>query len=110
MMPSCSRVLKAGPGLLCLMTGLWFAGCSSKNPPAQQQPIYSCSTDAECSSIGFVCDEERLECVCTSDSMCAKTTGTPYCNVFTGRCVSTHAGCTENSCPAGQYCDESVRA
>lgn len=69
-----------------------------------------CAIDAECSELGFVCDDGRRTCVCTSDSMCDDKEGTPYCNAFTGHCVAEIAGCkTDSECGADEFCDGALR-
>lgn len=76
-----------------------------------------CSTNEECSG-GFVCDQIRRTCVCTSDSVCAGMNGssdtpsdTPYCNAFTGKCVAEVAGCTaDDQCRSDEYCNEGLRS
>ncbi len=93
-----------------MLVGLLVTTCSQPktSPDAGPQSLTPCTSDAECAAQGLTCDLARLQCVCTGDAMCPASA--PYCNVFTGRCVTTvPGGCTEGSCPAGQYCDEAVR-
>lgn len=72
--------------------------------------LLPCSTDAECTSLGFVCDTVRRACVCTKDAMCADKQGAPYCNTFSGRCEATVKGCKGDSeCAEGQFCDAALR-
>lgn len=69
-----------------------------------------CAIDAECAELGFVCDDGRRTCVCTSDAMCDDKEGTPYCNAFTGHCVAGIAGCkNDDECGQNEFCDGALR-
>lgn len=72
--------------------------------------VTTCSTDAECTSLGFVCDTIRRECVCTKDAMCAGKREGAYCNTFTGRCVADVEGCKgDGECQNNEFCDVALR-
>lgn len=89
-----------------------LAACSPEDDKPDRVSVSSlpCTIDAECSELGFVCDDGRRLCVCTSDSMCADKEGKPYCNAFTGHCVAEIAGCKgDNDCGNNEFCDGALR-
>jgi hypothetical protein len=89
-----------------------LAACTQKPqaPTAVAAADLPCSTDAECTPKGLVCDALRRTCVCTSDAMCVGSDGGPYCNAFTGRCVREIGGCKSDAeCGDARFCDIAVR-
>lgn len=102
----------AGRAALGLSVCLVVACSAEPEKPQDRVSITSlpCAIDAECAELGFVCDDGRRTCVCTSDSMCEDKEGTPYCNAFTGHCVAEIAGCkTDSECSANEFCDGALR-
>src|SRR3954467_6874775 len=88
--------------------------CQNGIPQAPAALPDTCSGDAECAA-GFRCDREMRRCVCTSDTACASSGANKFCNAFTGLCVGSVGGCSDDpdagttSCGAGQYCNTAAR-
>lgn len=106
--------LRDGARLAALLCLSLAAACTAPEGPVDAGTFslssLPCSTNAECSDYGFICDDVRRTCVCTSDEMCADKQGTPYCNAFTGHCVADVAGCKgDGECGDGEFCDVALR-
>src|SRR5438105_4512764 len=84
---------------------LLLAACKNGIPQPPAAVPDTCSGDSECQA-HFRCDREQRRCVCTGDEACPGK----FCNAFTGLCVDTVGGCTDDSrCGSGNYCNRALR-
>lgn len=99
--PADARLCNAGKCVQCTADAMCPPGTSCVD--GKCGPPTMCTTDADCKSMGKVCDPDMRVCVipptaCTTDASC------PAGQICDGMYCRTKCG-TNSQCGVGQYCD-----